>query len=284
MSCLRELVKESPLDSSDTRALLKHLVEEVLQWPSSALITRDLEALPESFINTWQSYCQRRLEGEPVAYILGYRDFYDIRLKVSPAVLIPRPDTELLVDIALGFLQKKLAQGQESFKVLDLGTGSGAIALAIASTIAKNAPHSQVWACDKSPAALALAQENMKDLGLKNVKLFESDWYSACESEVFDLIVSNPPYIRAHDEHLSLGDLRFEPQSALTDDGDGLSAYRVIISQAPNYLVNAGYIVLEHGYDQSKAVCALLESHGFRDIEVHHDLAGIARAASGRLG
>ena len=284
MSSLRELARESPLDSSDTRALLKHLLEDLLEWQSSALITRDLEVLPEAFINRWQNYCERRLKGEPVAYILGYRDFYDIRLKVSPAVLIPRSDTELLVEFALNHLRQYPKQdrnfNEQKLKVLDLGTGSGAIALAIA----KNNPSCEVWACDKSIAALAIAKENLQDLGLKNVKLFESDWFSACESEHFDLIVSNPPYIRAHDEHLSLGDLRFEPPSALTDEADGLSAYRKIISQAPNHLVPGGSIALEHGYDQSGAVCDFLKASGFVDIQVHHDLAGIARAASGRLG
>lgn len=212
----------------------------------------------------------RRASGEPVAYLTGRREFYGREFDVAPAVLIPRPETELLVDVA------KRKAGASGARLLDLGAGSGCVAV----TLALELPAANVAAVDVSPAALAVARGNAQRLGAA-VRLAESDWFSAVEGE-FDLIVANPPYIAQGDPHLDRGDLRFEPAGALASGPDGLDALRRIVAEAPRHLEPGGWLFFEHGHDQAEAVRALLETAGFRDIERHRDLAGIVRVSGGR--
>ena len=221
----------------------------------------------------YQSLLQRRLSGEPVAYILGQREFFGLSLKVTPTTLIPRPDTELLVELAVQRIPK-----QSPCKVLDLGTGSGAIALAIAHTC----PQALVLACDASASALAVAQVNAQALGITNVGFAHSDWFAALSAQRFDLIVSNPPYIAAGDRHLAQGDVRFEPASALASGADGLDDIRQIIRQASSHLLPGGWLLLEHGYDQAALVRGLLLEAKFEAVFSACDLAGIERASGGR--
>jgi release factor glutamine methyltransferase len=226
----------------------------------------------------WEVLVSRRIAGEPIAYILGKKGFYNIELLVEPGVLIPRPETELLVDIALS----EIAKLNQPTKVLDLGTGSGAIALAIA----RETSLAIVIATDQSNEALAIATQNAQLLDLNNqVEFAHGSWYEAIDQQnQFDVIVSNPPYIKALDPHLTEGDLRFEPTSALTDFASGLSCLEIIISGANKYLKPGGLIALEHGFDQSGAVLQLMRLAGLEDIQAHLDLAGHCRGASGRKG
>ena len=281
MTCIKELLDTSSLDKVDAKVLLQYLIDKYLSWPKSSLISRNTDPLPEALILEWHLLVSRRLAGEPVAYILGRKEFYNIELKVAPGVLIPRPETELLVEIAIEHIRQITFDHP---KILDLGTGSGAIALAIA----KNIPHATITAVDLSSEALNIAKNNAQLLNvLSRTHFYQGSWFEALphasRQHYFDLIVSNPPYIAAGDHHLVEGDLRFEPSGALTDFQDGLSAYRDIIAHAKTYLNDGGMIALEHGYDQSTAVTQLLKEFSFNDIKVHHDLAGIARAASAKL-
>lgn len=213
----------------------------------------------------------RRAQGEPVAYLLGEAEFYSLEFRVTPDVLIPRPETELLVDIAL---EKMVGR---ACRVLDLGTGSGCVAV----TLAKHLPQAQVTAVDVSPAALEVARSNAARHGAA-LRLVQGDWFSALNDERFDLIVSNPPYVAERDEHLAQGDLRFEPRHALASGHDGLDAIRRIVAVAPRHLEPGGWLFFEHGYDQAAAVEALLAQAGFVQIEHRADLAGIPRVAGGR--
>jgi release factor glutamine methyltransferase len=281
MSSIKELLVKTQLEKIDAKVLLAHLVEKYLQWPKSALISKDTDALPENLLAEWQSLESRRLAGEPVAYILEKKEFFNIELKVAPGVLIPRPETELLVELVIQHIQKK---SYESPRILDLGTGSGAIALALATNI----PKAQVTAVDISPEALSIAEHNAHLLKLEQqLHFYQGSWFEALpktkETSLFDVIVSNPPYIKAQDPHLNAGDLRFEPPGALTDHFDGLNAYRAIFNQAKAFLNHNGMLIVEHGYDQSEKVLELLQKLSYSNIQIHYDLAGIARAASAKL-
>jgi release factor glutamine methyltransferase len=233
-------------------------------------------SLNEQAFEEWESLVSRRLHGEPIAYILGKKGFHNIELQVGPGVLIPRPETELLVEIALS----EIAKLNKPTKVLDLGTGSGAIALSIAST----APLASLLATDRSAEALAIAKHNAQFLNLTDrVQFSQGNWYEAVvQLNQFDVIVSNPPYIANQDPHLTQGDLRFEPESALTDYASGLSCLELIIAGADQYLKAGGLIAVEHGFDQSEAVVELMKGVGLIDVQAHLDLAGHCRAASGR--
>ncbi len=262
--------------------LLAHLIHQHLNWPKSAMISRDTDQLPKALLEEWTVLEKQRLEGHPVAYLIGKKGFFNIELKVAPGVLIPRPETELLVELTIDHLR---SSGKKTPKILDLGTGSGAIGLALA----KNLPNAQVTCVDLSVEALKIAQENAGLLNLNSVKFIQSNWFdgltsqitaSSTEDHLFDVIVSNPPYIPAGDHHLSMGDLRFEPSSALTDEHDGLMAYRNIFKEAPAYLAADGFILVEHGFDQTKQVCQLLKEQNYTNIKAHQDLAGIWRVAS----
>jgi release factor glutamine methyltransferase len=215
---------------------------------------------------------QRRLHGEPIAYILGTREFFGLTFGVTPATLIPRSDTELLVELALERIARPKA------RVLDMGTGSGAIALAIA----HQRPDAEVWACDASAAALVVARDNAHRLGIANAHFIESNWFSALREQRFDVIVSNPPYIAADDRHLSLGDVRFEPITALASGADGLDDIRRIVGQAGVHLEKNGWLLLEHGYDQAALVRELLQAAGLTAVFSARDLSGIERCSGGQ--
>ena len=214
----------------------------------------------------------RRAAGEPVAYLLGRREFYGRDFAVSPAVLIPRPETELLVEVALAAVA-----GRANPRILDLGTGSGCIAI----TLALELPGAEVTAVDISAAALAVARSNAERLGA-GLRCLQSEWFAALGGERFDLIVSNPPYIAAGDRHLAEGDLRFEPPIALACGRDGLDAIRHILASAADHLEPGGTLHLEHGYDQADAVAELFLDADFTDIAQSRDLAGIVRVSGGR--
>lgn len=260
------------LDSGSARIEVQCLLQAALQVNRAWLLTH-----PEHILNAGQqahyaALFEQRLHGEPVAYILGEREFYGLNFKVTPATLIPRPDTELLVDLAMQRIPQK-----GRCRVLDLGTGSGAIALSIAHA----RPNAEVVAVDASTAALEVAQFNAQRLGLNNAQLLVSDWFYALNGERFDIIVSNPPYIAANDAHLSQGDVRFEPHNALASGTDGLEDIRRITEQAREHLNVNGWLLLEHGYDQAAQVRARLQQLGFTSVFSALDLAGIERVSGG---
>jgi release factor glutamine methyltransferase len=246
---------------------------------SSALITNENMELSAAAYDEWKFLEARRLLGEPVAYLIGEKGFYNINLKVGPGVLIPRPETELLVEI--GCIEIKRIEDEKGVaNVLDLGTGSGAIALAIA----YESPNAIVVATDQSPDALMIANVNAKHLNLENhIRFFQGDWYEALEENLlFDVILSNPPYIAILDPHLTKGDLRFEPITALTDNANGLTHLEVIVKKSLEYLKPLGLIAVEHGFDQSETVAIFMKNAGLHDIQNHKDLAGHYRVTSGR--
>ncbi len=255
----------------DVRLLLQHGLKVNHAW----LISHANDTLSDEQIDVFNALLQCRLAGEPMAYILGRREFYGLALKTTSSTLIPRPDTETLVEAALA----KIAIDNVA-SVLDLGTGTGAIALAVAS----QRPLANITAVDFSAAALKVAVENSQSLKLNQVKFNESSWFSAFSGDAnktFDVIVSNPPYISENDVHLSQGDLRFEPISALASGADGLDDIRIIIKHAPQYLNQGGWLMLEHGYDQATAVARLLSERGFTQVSHVLDLAGIQRVTLG---
>ncbi len=262
------------LDSAGANVEANLLCQHLLNVNRAWLISHESETLTSKQQAAFEALVQRRLKGEPIAYILGSREFYGLPLKTTPATLIPRPDTETLVEAALA----KIPQNA-SLNILDLGTGTGAVALVIAS----ERPQTKVTAVDASPEALKVATENAQSLNLCNVRLIESNWFSALVSEKFDVIVSNPPYIAQDDEHLKQGDLRFEPLSALASGADGLDDIRKIIQDAPDFLNPNGWLMLEHGYDQADAVAALLNARGFRQIDHVKDIAGTLRVTFGAI-
>lgn len=217
---------------------------------------------------------ERRAAGEPLAYLIGSQGFWTLDLTVTPDVLIPRADTERLVELALQRIDPHTPA-----RVADLGTGSGAIALALAS----ERPLARVTATDASAAALAVARANAQRIGLANVAFAQGDWTAALGAERFDLIASNPPYIRAGDPHLARGDLRYEPAAALASGADGLEAIRIIVAQAPAHLQRGGWLLLEHGYDQGGAVRALLGEAGMVEIDTARDIEARDRVSLGRV-
>ncbi|MHB1187098.1 peptide chain release factor N(5)-glutamine methyltransferase [Thiobacillus sp.] len=256
-------------------ARLEARVLAVFAWSVSPawLIAHDTDPLSDAQTAQFQALLSRRLAGEPVAYLTGTREFYGRPFCVSPDVLIPRPDTELLVERALACLPP-----DQAVDVLDLGTGSGCIAI----TLALERPLARVTAVDRSAAALAIAQRNADSLNAR-VEFLTSDWFDALAGRRFDLIVSNPPYIAAADPHLAHGDVRFEPLSALAAGDDGLDDLRRLAKAARAHLRPGGTLLLEHGYDQADAVQALLRSNGIRHPRSWADLAGIPRVSGGEL-
>ena len=215
----------------------------------------------------------RRAVGEPVAYIVGTREFFSLEFKVTPAVLIPRPETELLVEFAL-----ECVSPAQACRVLDLGTGSGCIAI----SIARHRPRAQVVAVDRSEEALAVARENATWHATRNLEFLRSDWFAALGNQRFDLIVANPPYVAAGDSHLKEGDLRFEPATALVAGADGFACIRAIVAAAPRYLQSGGWLAFEHGYDQAVRCRELLRETGFAAGFSRKDHAGIERLSGGR--
>jgi release factor glutamine methyltransferase len=248
------------------------LLGGVLARPRSWLLAHGEHPLEPGQAERFAALCARRVDGEPVAYLLGEKEFHGLALRVDRSVLVPRPETETLVDWA----RELLAAGPTDPTVADLGTGSGAIALALA----RSCPTAQLCAVDVSPAALSVASANGARLGLV-VEWLHSDWWSALEGRLFNLVVANPPYIATDDPHLAA--LRHEPQLALTAGRDGLAALRVVIAGAPGHLHPGGWLLLEHGNDQSEAVRGLLRRHGFARVLTRCDLAGQARCSAGQV-
>ncbi len=275
MPSVRELIASaSPAADHEARheaeLLLGHVLGRSRAWMfAHAEFEPDAEAC-ERFADLLAA----RKRGEPIAYLTGRRGFWTLDLAVTPDVLIPRPETELLVELAL-----ERIPADTDLTVADLGTGSGAIALAIAS----ERPRANVLATDASAAALAVAQGNAERLELRNVEFAQGDWWEAAGDRRFDLVVSNPPYIPERDAHLGRGDLRFEPSSALASGADGLDAIRTIVADASSHLVRGAWLLLEHGYDQGSAVRAILMSGGFGGIETRRDIAGNERISGGWL-
>jgi release factor glutamine methyltransferase len=269
------LLKNSPLGPLETRILIGH----ALQLTRVQLITQSERALSAAEARTLSALLRRRCDGEPIAYLVGAREFYGLSFEVTPDVLIPRPETELLVELAL-------QRAAPRARVLDMGTGSGAIAVALA----HSRPDLALTALDVSTAALAVAQRNASRHGTA-IRFLHSNWYRALRSEAgadgerverFELIVANPPYIVAGDRHLVEGDLRFEPLDALTDHADGLAALRTIIDGAAVHLAPHGWLLVEHGYDQAAPVRALMAVAGFGAVQSWRDLAGIERVSGGQ--
>jgi len=269
---VRHLGDTLALDLTTARIEVQCLLQHVLDVPRVYLLAHPEQMLSETQQHDFDTLLVNRLRGEPIAHLLGEREFFGLNLKVTPATLIPRPDTELLVELAL----QRITQAS-AYRVLDMGTGSGAIALAIA----KNKPNVEMVAVDASPEALSVAIQNARRLGIANVNFLQSDWFSALNDQRFDIIVSNPPYIASGDIHLSQGDLRFEPLSALASGVDGLDDIRRIISAAPQHLASNGWLLLEHGYDQAGSVRELLAQRGFVEVFSEKDIAGIERVTGG---
>jgi release factor glutamine methyltransferase len=271
--CLRLASQLSSVSDSprlDIEIFLTHILNQNRTW----LFTWPDKQLTVDQKKTFDEFFQRRLTGEPVAHIIGQREFWSLPLMVNNSTLIPRPDTELLVEAVLG-----LFPAHEPRRLLDLGTGTGAIVLALAN-------EKKQWKCvavDKEAASVELAEKNRANLHLPNVRILQSDWFSALENEpAFDVIVSNPPYIDPTDQHLTQGDVRFEPLSALIADNNGLADLEFIIARAPSYLVNGGWLLVEHGYDQGGAVRELLAANQFDELNTFRDYGGNERVTVGR--
>ncbi|AGZ37061.1 MULTISPECIES: peptide chain release factor N(5)-glutamine methyltransferase [unclassified Pseudomonas] len=274
MTIIASLLRNAQLPDSPTERLdAELLLAAAIGKSRSYLHTWPERIVSSEAADVFASYLERRRAGEPVAYILGQQGFWKIDLEVAPHTLIPRPDTELLVETALQL------QPASPARVLDLGTGTGAIALALAS----DCPAWQVTAVDRVDEAVALAERNRQRLGLDNVKVLASHWFDSLAGQRFDLILSNPPYIAAEDPHLAEGDVRFEPSSALVAGPDGLDDLRIIVDQAPEHLLPGGWLLLEHGYDQATSVQALLTARGFTEVASRKDLGGHERITMGRL-
>ncbi len=263
---------ETTSDSArlDAELLLCHALEKdrsyLHTWPEQAIIEEQ-----QDHFNTLLA---RRLAGEPIAHILGEQGFWSLNLKVSADTLIPRPDTEKLVELALSIIPQ-----DKPWQILDLGTGTGAIAL----SIARERPHCHVTATDRSASALKVARQNAAQNHITNTHFIESDWFSELNDQKFDMIVTNPPYIKENDPHLQQGDVRFEPVTALVSGIDGLDDIRHIIQHSHNHLKPGGVILIEHGYDQAEAVCNLLTAAGFDSARDFKDDGGNPRVAMAYL-
>jgi release factor glutamine methyltransferase len=265
---VRQAIQQSGLVLVDARVLLAHVLQRDRAW----LVAHADDLLTREEIAAFLALARRRRDGEPVAYLSGIREFWGLELAVTPDVLIPRPETEALVEFALSKLRE-----DRPLRVLDLGTGSGAIALALA----HERPCAAVVGTDRSPAALDVARANAVRLNVGNVEFINADWYRGAPPGPWDLIAANPPYIGAGDPHLAEGDLRFEPAMALSPGGEGVVALREIIGGARNHLANGGWLAVEHGYDQSAVVQQLFRDAGFADVTATRDLAGIHRVVAG---
>ena len=280
------------IDRLDARLLVEH----VAACTHAELIASPERPLAAEAAVRLAALVERRAAGEPLAYLTGCTGFYGLEFGVSPAVLIPRPDTELIVDLALARARALQAAGKAP-RLLDLGTGSGAIAVALAVSLAGALPAARVCAVERSPAALEVARANASRHGV-DVVFHQGDWFAPLAAAAadagpdsapdvtsdprFDIVVSNPPYVAAGDPHLAQDGLPFEPQEALSDGGDGLSCLRAIVREAPAHLLPGGWLLLEHGYDQAAAVRALLVAAGFVEVASWRDLAGIERVSGGR--
>jgi release factor glutamine methyltransferase len=275
MTIIASLLRSAELPDSPTARLdVELLLAAALGKPRSFLHTWPERIVSSEAAHTFEAYLRRRRTGEPVAYILGLQGFWNIDLEVATHTLIPRPETEMLVETAL-----ELLPGAIPHRLLDLGTGTGAIAL----SLAKDRPQWTITAVDRVDEAVDLAERNRQRLNLDNAAVMKSHWFSALERQRFDLIISNPPYIASGDPHLAQGDVRFEPSSALVAGVDGMDDLRVIVSEATAHLEPGGWLLLEHGYDQGAAVRDLLNGHGFEQIQTRRDLGDNERITFGRV-
>ena len=275
MNTIAQLLDEAQaqLTASDTPRLdAEVLLSHVTGYSRTHFFTWPEEQLEAPLVERFHKLVSRRAAGEPVAHLTGLREFWSLELEVTSDTLIPRPDTELLVEQALGMVPEEAV-----WDIADMGTGSGAIALAIAS----ERPNSRVVAVERSDRALEVARRNGQRLGLTNVTFLSGNWFSPLAGETFDLIVSNPPYIASRDPHLSEGDVRFEPPAALSSGEDGLDDIRFLISHAPGYLKPGGWLMLEHGYEQGDEVMRLLKQEGYSKVVCFHDLQGHERVTAG---
>jgi release factor glutamine methyltransferase len=267
------LIKTLSLEGNEAKFEAQLLLQNVLNVNRAWLLAHESDALQDKIKADFESLLARRLLGEPIAYILCQREFFGLNLIVTPDTLIPRPDTETLVETALDKIPT-----DTPFTVLDLGTGTGAVALAIA----EHRPEAQVTAIDASSGALDIAKRNANQLDLTQVDFRLSNWFSALEGERFNLIVSNPPYIEQHDIHLTQGDLRFEPMSALASGTDGLDDIRQIVDNCLLHLHPQGWLMLEHGYNQAHLVTDLMAQSGLIDITTIKDLGANDRVTIGK--
>lgn len=271
-AALEHAVQALALSSDAARLEAETLLAHILNKPRHYPYVWPEHPLAETQYRRFALLCRRRAAGEPVAYLLGRREFWSLDLEVTPDTLIPRPETECLVAAAL-----TLIPSCAKWLIADLGTGSGAIALAIA----KERPHCRVIATDISPAALAVAKGNALRLGIRNVEFAEGDWFAALAERRYRMILSNPPYIADNDPHLERGDVRFEPRSALVGGPRGMTPIRLIADRARTYLAPNGRLLLEHGYQQGRHLARLLLRLGYRDITYHRDYAGRQRVIEG---
>lgn len=269
MICIDELLADSALSATEARVLLAHALGVERAW----IVAHGRDPVADAEARAAEALFARRREGEPIAYITGEREFYGLALRVTPGVLIPRPETELVVEHALA-----LIAGRGTPKVLDLGTGSGAIAVSIAHA----RPDAQVCASDASAEALAVASRNASRHAVA-VRFVQGDWFIELAGERFDLIACNPPYVADGDPHLAQGDLRFEPAAALRGGPDGMDCIRAIAAAARMHLVPGGWLVFEHGYDQGPACVRLLAGLGYTDVDDARDLSDLPRVCKGRF-
>jgi len=289
LNTVQSLLQQTVLDRVDSRILLHHVCQKHLSWSREMLIAHDQDPLPDELVQDWLVLEKERQNGKPIAYLINKREFHQIELYINEHVLIPRPDTEVLVEAAIEIIAnrlQKLAHAQEqTFKVIDLGTGSGAIILSIANHFKNYGLDGtlELTGTDISQEALQVAMHNRQQLELPFVKLIQSDWFSAPLSDRFDLILSNPPYIAANDHHLLEGDLRFEPTLALSDGADGLTAYRRIIEDSVPFLRPDGFVMVEHGYQQGSDVRNLFLKQGYSHVETKEDLSGNERITMGQF-
>jgi release factor glutamine methyltransferase len=262
------------LDALDTDPRLEAelLLGHLLNKNRAYLYAHSEEAISAEQLKSFNQLIAQRASGIPIAYLTGYRDFWSLTLKVNRHTLIPRHDTERLVELALELMGR-----QSNISILDMGTGSGAIALALA----KERPDWQISACDASEEALKIAMENAADLGLKNIKFYHSDWFSALPEKKYHVIISNPPYINEQDPHLNQGDVRFEPRSALVSSQEGLADLQYIIQHGYDYLLPKGLLLLEHGYDQKSDLETILNRLGYKNVQCWQDIQGHDRVSGG---
>lgn len=263
-----DVLKESSSARLDAELLLAH----ALHATRAFLYAHATDELESTTWDAFQRHIAARRDGHPIAYLTGKRDFWSFSLHVSPATLIPRPETELLIECVLTHFNN-----QKHLRILDLGTGSGAIALALALTN----PTWEIVACDVSQEALDVARKNTSELRAQNITFIQSNWFESIAQQPFDAIVSNPPYIAEHDPHLTQGDLRFEPPQALSSGPDGLDALTQIIKQAQSYLKPSGLLIMEHGYSQATAVTELLRKAHYHAVHSWPDLQGHLRVTQG---
>ena len=270
LSCSIQLDKNSDSTQLDCELLLCSVLKKsrahLRAWPEFSISNENIEK--------FNLLVNRRLKGEPIAHILGERGFWSLNLRVTKDTLIPRPDTERLVELALERIPEK-----SDWKILDLGTGTGAIAL----SLAKEHPACFITATDQSMAAIDVAKQNAADNKISNIEFIRSDWFSNLENQQFNIIVSNPPYIEENDPHLLQGDVRFEPLSALTSGEEGLDDIRIIIKESQKYLTEDGILLIEHGYDQADAVCDLLNKAGFSNVSNFKDYNDNPRVSIGYI-